>query len=466
MAPRLHPTSLVLALLGLAGCSFTTAGNFEECKHDVDCGTAAACSHGYCLGLPAGCQREEAGGSVKAFEQPSRIPLAALLPLTEDGVADDSERQGLRAMQLAVVEVNDAKGVRNRPFALFVCDTARLDETLTTQTQWMVKNLGVPAIVTSGSGQTTTAAKDPVRLDAGTLIISATATSAALISTFRTEGNTWRVAPPDTLQVRVMTNLLAADFPDAGGTRIDVVYESTEYGKAFANPLVDGLLARGYTSSGWNFDKKDLDTLSNVIAHLDNDRPRATVLIAFPKEAREIITRAKAFPSLTRAGGHRWYLTDANKDPALLTSATVPELDLSLGTAPAQGAGGAFRAFRDSFRNRYTIDPNSFSYTSHSYDALWLVMLATAAAQSTGELSGPRLGEGMRKLSSATQQPIPLQANNWTEASNNLLEGLAINAEGASSALDFDLDAGAPTAPYEVWQVSDGGIRVLRQTNP
>ena len=72
----------------------------------------------------------------------------------------------------------------------------------------------------------------------------------------------------------------------------------------------------------------------------------------------------------------------------------------------------------------------------------------------------------MTKISALSQQPIPLRADSWTEASNNLAQGLSINAEGASGALDFDYDAGVPSAPYEVWQVSDGGIRVLRLTNP
>ena len=83
----------------------------------------------------------------------------------------------------------------------------------------------------------------------------------------------------------------------------------------------------------------------------------------------------------------------------------------------------------------------------------------------TGMMLPLGLREGMGKLS-ATGSSIPLRVDKWTEASNILLQGLSINVEGASGALDFDYDAGVPAAPYEVWQVSDGGIRVLRLTNP
>ena len=231
--------------------------------------------------------------------------------------------------------------------------------------------------------------------------------------------------------------------------------------------MVESLRAAGFITDGRPFPVDDLaGAITPIINGLSNASPKATVLIAFPPEARALITRAKTFPALTRAGGHRWYLTDAVKDPALLTPETLTELDQAIGTAPAQGAGNAFPAFRDSFRTRYGIDPNTFSFTSHSYDAMWLVMLATAAAQSSSSFAGPALGQGMGKLSNTAQQPIPLRADKWTEASNLLLEGKSINAEGSSGALDFDPGAGVPAAPYEVWQVSDGGIRVLRLTNP
>ena len=71
----------------------------------------------------------------------------------------------------------------------------------------------------------------------------------------------------------------------------------------------------------------------------------------------------------------------------------------------------------------------------------------------------------MTKLS-APGASIPLRVDKWTEASNILLQGLSVNVEGASGTLDFDLDAGVPSSPYEVWQISDGGIRVLRLVNP
>lgn len=461
------------AVVGLLiGCSFTTAGNFTECASDSECGAVSACSSGYCLALPNGCRRENAGGTTEPFTEADRIPIAVLLPLTAlAGGIDDSEVQGLNAMKLAVSEANDNKGLSNRHFGLFVCDT-RINSDggigeLSAQLNWMVDNLRVAAVLTSGSDQTQEAAKNARRLDAGTLVMSATATSPALSSTFQKEGNVWRISPSDTAQAKVVLALVKADFPDAGAVRVDVVFAKSDYGRGFGEPVGDALLDAGYVSTRHQYAEGVANDYSNVAIGLTNGGPRATVLIGFPPDVREVVTRAQAYSNLTRDAGHRWYLTDAAKDPAVLTPTTRAPLEGSLGTAPSQGAGVAFTSFRDSFRGRYNnTDPLTFSYTSHSYDAMWLVMLSAAwATQSGGAITGPRMGEGMQKLQVA-QPAIPLRADKWIEASNNLSQGIAINVDGTSGALEFDLDAGAATSPYEVWQVTDGGIRVLRLTNP
>lgn len=452
----------------LLGCSFTAAGNFTECENDAECGNAGACAQGYCLPLPEGCRREAPGGDVNPFTEGDRIPLAALLPLTNTaGGADNSEVQGLNAIKLAISEANDNKGLANRHFGLFVCDTSRSDDALSTQLTWMIDNLDVPAVITSGSSQTQEAAKNAARLRTGALVVSATATSPSLVSTFTVEGNVWRISPPDTLQAQVMLALVRADFPDAGVTRVNVVFENTDYGAGLGENLASLLDGAGYQATRRSYRVGVANDYTNVVTGLVNDTPRATVLVGFPPDLRELVGRAATANFPAPDAGHRWYLSDAAKDPEVLTAMTLPTLTGAIGTAPSQGAGGAFLSFRDSFRGRYGTDPLRLSYTSHSYDAAWLLMLSAAwASQSGGAITGPRMGEGMQKLQ-VMQPAIPLRADKWIEASNILSLGNAINVEGTSGPLDFDLDAGAASSPYEIWQVAaDAGIDVLRLTNP
>ncbi len=471
---RVASSLFVGGLLGaLASCSFTTAGNFVECKNDVDCGNATACARGYCLPLPPGCRREEAGGMKRAFEEANRIPLVALLPINAvtPGELDDSEVQSINAIKLAISEANDRLAKDRGLFGLFVCDTdSAIDGGgLERQGEWFITNLQAPALIVSSSGPTERMAQNEVRRDAGTFIISPNSTSPNLTTAFLRDGNVWRVPPPDTRQAAVMVDLLVRDFRDAG-TRIDILHATGTYGDGFAYPLADQLSDAGFTTNRRSFVGADMTTWGGAVTSVNNDEPAATVLIGNTSYAVAMIERAKSFPKLTRAMGHRWYLTDSMKEQALITPVTITELDQSLGTAPSQGAGSAYATFRNSYTTRYTTDPNATNYLSHSYDATWLVMLAAQYAMGTppvlSKVTGPRLGEGMAKLALSTGPATPLRADNWSDLALALGNGVATNVEGASGPLDFNLDAGAPAAPYEVWQVSDGGIRVLRQVNP
>ncbi|MFO0599898.1 MAG: hypothetical protein U0228_31605 [Myxococcaceae bacterium] len=458
-----------------AGCSCTTAGNFKECATDFDCGSATACSQGYCLPLPAGCRREEAGGMRKAFEEPARIPLVALLPIHDDPDSgfDDSEVQSVNAMKLAISQANDVLKLERGLFGLFVCDTglAGIDAGIESQAAWFVTNLKVPAFLISSSGPTGAIAKLEVRIDAGTLIISPNATNPSLTTIFRNDGNVWRVAPPDDYQAIVVAKLIKADYPDAGPMPVAILHPTSAYGNGFANPLKAELDSRGFAATLFPYDKNDPNSRNIAANGVANLAPKATVLIGNPADVVPLVERAVTFPVLTKANGHQWYLTDSAKDPAVLTTVTRPQFEGSVGTAPAQGAGMAFATFRDGFTLRYGIDPSSTNYVSHSYDATWMVMLAAQYAEGKDpadrtKVTGPKLAEGMALFAANTGPAIPLRADKWDELATSMANATPTNIEGTSGQLDLILDAGFPMSPYEVWQVSDGGIRVLRLTTP
>lgn len=455
---RLVLISLAVAIF--ASCSFTTATGFKECTADAQCGSSNVCVKEYCLPLPANCRREEG-----VFDKADRIPIAALLPLSTDGVTDDSELQGLAAMRLAMGEANAQGGIKNRKFGLFVCDTARKEATLQAQEAWFVSNLNPPAIITSGSSQTRAAADEPSRVDAGTMIIAATSTSSSLSAVYQRDQNVWRIAPPDSQQAKVLARLVRDTLAAPSMSTIAVVHEAGQYGDDFAIPLANELTDLSFSVRRIPYETTTSAT--TTVNQLDNAAPVATVIIGFPKEVKDILSVAHTRTRLQRANGHRWFLADASKDPNVIVTDTRDELEGCLGTAPAQGAGPAFREFRQSFITRYGIDPNTYSFTSHSYDAMWLVQLSAAwASQNSGGITGPRMREGMARVSTPGAPPMVLLANKWLEASGKMSAGLEINVEGSSGLLDFDLQTGTPSSPYEVWQISDGGINTLRLVNP
>ena len=456
-------------LLGLAGCSLINGG-FEECATDSQCGAGRVCLERYCLPLPPQCRREVGG-----FDRADSIRIAALLPLSEGpdgGTVDASEVAGLNAIDLAVEDVNGSGGIGNRQFSLYVCNTERQAATIEEQTTWMVRQLGVPAIITSGSGQTRAATDTPARADAGTFIISATATSPVLVGLFQQKGTPWRVAPSDALQVPVMARLLTQHPDYAGSNGYAILHEDTDYGRPIASGLRERLEALGRRAEIYEYKRPiPVEGFVNSVQGfhaLDAGATRTTVFVGFPSDIVPVVTAARATTLLSSASGHRWFFSDSAKDPAIVTAQTFPQVAGALGTAPAQGAGTAYQDFRSRYRTRYQLDPNDYSFAGHSYDAAMLLMLSAAwASRENGPITGPRMADALLRVSAPGATTYRLGPTTWRDASAALSQARSINVEGASGALDFSPDAGAPSAPYEVWQINDGGtFTTVRTENP
>lgn len=454
------------ALLG--ACSFTTASGFDECTTDVQCGAGMACVRRYCLPLPNGCRR-----IAGAFDKADRVPLVSVQPVTsplEDGGVDvdQSEVQGLNALTLAVEEANQFDGLKGRLFGLFFCDSKGDDAQGAAQAGWMVENVGVPAVITAGSGLTQSVVSEPRRVAARAFVISPTATGPSLVPLFTSDKNVWRVAPDDSRQAAVLAQEVAQATAGNVNLKVVIAYVDTVYGKGFEPVLRDELTRRGRLPVGKPFpDKLDANTALARINEIENESPVATVIVGFRPHVVALVGEGATRTKLQRANGHQWFFTDSAKDPGILTPVTRVELDTAVGTAPAQGAGAAFGSFSDAFATRFGLRPDTFSFTSHAYDAAWLTMAAAAwASQNGGGITGERMREGMARVSDTTQAPLRLLGSNWTGLSTSLGTGIAVNVEGSSGALDFNLDTGTPASPYEVWQVLDGGIQTVRLVTP
>lgn len=458
-------------LLCAASCSFTTATGFNECDNDTQCSAEQACLQHFCIRLTPGCRRV-----VGVFDSTNRINFAAVLPLTDvpdAGTVDQSEQQGLNALTLALEEGNQRDGIKGKKFALFLCNSGGDDALAKQETTWMADNLDVPAVITSGSGQSI--AVTNVAAPRGVMVMSATSTSPELISVYQQANQMlWRTAPPDTIQARVITDVVTSQFAAQATARVAILYINSTYGQGLSGALrpkldaVAGTSADGgvgaakFTVTELQYDATG--DLSATVGLLNTFDPDLTVFVGFPPEIRTVVNLAKTKLNLSKAAGHRWLFTDSAKDPAILQDGTLPELSGSLGTAPAQGDGATFPSFRDRFTVRFGVDPSNFSFTSHSYDAMYLVMLSAAwatgksgTAADGGVVSGIRMADGMLHMSSGAA--LTLAPNNFSAAVSSLEAQTPIDVEGASGKLNFDPDAGAPSSRYELWKIeADAGF--------
>jgi hypothetical protein len=174
------------------------------------------------------------------------------------------------------------------------------------------------------------------------------------------------------------------------------------------------------------------------------------------------------YPNL-KSDKNRWFFADGAKDLDIFTPETRTEFRFGvLGTAPLQGAGQANKEFVSVFKDRFGRSPENTSYVSHSYDAMWLLMLSAAWASRGGEINGAAMGEAFSNFSAAGVLPVQLISNKWVELSGKMLAGQGINVEGASGSLEFNLTIGSPdNVNYEVWKgTPDGGISNNGEISP
>ncbi|MFL5348081.1 MAG: ABC transporter substrate-binding protein [Hyalangium sp.] len=459
---------LTLSTVLLAGCSFTTAAGLSECETSADCGKDRVCSNNFCLPLPTGCGTQYGDPSADAVQIGAVLPLSISATNPEAG-KDESETQGLNAILLALDEINQ-RGAAGKKISLNLCDTA-FDATRTAQqTQWLVTEKKIVALLTAGSSQTLAAAD--VTIKNNVLTMSSSGTSPELAAVADTNGGTvgllWRTAPSDVIQGKVIANLLRNDTRFNAATKIGLLYLDDPYGQGLFDVITAQLkgASPAKTVKSIPYKRKDEPSISLAVTQLDQAMaPNLTIVVGFEDDASLIIKRAANTINLKLGSGNQWFFTDSAKDAGLLEDAAVrTQLQNAYGTAPATNGGQAFDSFQSRFQSKYTKDPSDYSFTAHSYDSMYLFGLAVAYSQGTsGSVTGPKMAEGLTKVSSGkVYQFTPV---NFTDAAADLAAGRGIDVEGASGSLQFDSTGEAPS-PIELWQVSSNTFKDVENIPP
>ena len=151
----------------------------------------------------------------------------------------------------------------------------------------------------------------------------------------------------------------------------------------------------------------------------------------------------------------RWLFSDSAQAPALLTSATATaQMEGTFGTAPAQGAGGAYAQFKSAFQSATGMNPSTIPFAAHSYDAMFLLELAAAWAAGPGPsyrpITGIGLAQGLAQVSAPGGPTFKLDPADFEAAVHQLQNGVAINIDGASGPLILTPATGEALSDYAV----------------
>ncbi len=380
--------------------------------------------------------------------------IGAILELTQPGGAKDPNGEFyLRAMHLAVTELNNHRDISGRRVRVRVCDThsdwATGGGAVTRDlAKYLIEKHGIQAIITDASADTQTA--QAVTVPRGVLLMSISATSEEL--TFLDDkGLVWRVAPSDVYQGAVLAQL-ATETIDAGA-KVGVVAVQSPYGDglvdAMRKQLGTRLLAGTFPAAGTEIDK--------AFADIDPKDLGSLVFVGTsPMAAKAANARAK----IAKLAGLPMFLADGACDQDLATHPFDADATL-LGAKcvrPGQPPTATYTSFAERFKQKYHADPGDQAYTQHAFDTVCLTALAHAWATGTGgngTVNGTSLAEGLRHVSSG--EPHAFDPTEITPMVSALKKGLSVNVEGASGLLNFNPDTGEAPSDYEVWVLGKHG---------
>ncbi len=385
----------------------------------------------------------------KPPERP-KIQLGAILSTT--GALASVGYQQLQAALLAVDQVNAAGGVLGQELELVHKDDGTEEDRGGPAAQALA-DLHVP-VVFGAAGSAISLKASEVLVPANIVLISASSTT-PLLSTASDDGLVFRTCPSDALQGK----LLAKRARMLGHSRVALVYLPGAYGEGLASAFSQAFVAAGGQAPAFNQQyttgQSSYTTLLRDLYQAYATPPDAVVLVAYPLDGAQIVNDYNRSFSDKQSF---WFFTDATEDVAFVSAVTGSGFSFNHeGTGPGTPSGASYDAFRDAYHAQFGEWPQAGSFAVNAYDAVFLVALAM-------EAGGASTSAAVKaQLTGVSRGGTAYGPSQYAQAVQALHEGKDINFDGASGVVDFD-DAGDVVAPYHLWRVESGALRVTVQS--
>ncbi len=509
MLSKMRWYGAALAVAGaalIASCNALVDTNADQCQTDADCqklgGELAnsvclpekVCSHGgdcstnqECLdriGEPAICRQPD-GTCVQltttacqqvypdsVLSDDSTIVLGYMGPLVGEFASNGVPQW--EGIQLAINEFETfakglpvANGTDRRHVAVVACHD---DDDPIGVAQHLVNTVRVPAILGPAFSGITLDVATQVSVPKGTLLMSSSATSPA-ITDLDDNGLVWRTCPSDAIQA-VPLNFLVEDQEkvvrnDLGLTSSDTIrlamaVKGDAYGKGLADAVNANLKFNGKSPAAngndflqLNYDDPQVNPsfdFSGTISQIVAMKPHIILPLGTTEAITKIVQGVEDnWPTTNPVPPRpRYIIPDGGRLDELLAITGMGNDDLRhrvLGTIPGRTTP-LYQAFKINFKAFHqNKDPGA--YADAAYDSFYLLSYAIVA-QGAGQISGAVLNEGLKKMIGGT--PISAGTNDINAAFKALGSG-AIDYDGVSGHLNFDVSTGEAPADIDVWCV-------------
>jgi ABC-type branched-subunit amino acid transport system substrate-binding protein len=500
--PSLRSAAFLVGCSGLA-CSLLVQTGGVQCNTDQDCydrgfdagsspitcsadhvcvgpGVGGPCStNSECVtrsaGQPAICRKDtstcaqllspDCATVYGDYQSDDSIVFGSILSLK--GTNASSGQAELQSAELALddftstlVGLPGGADGKPRPLVLVECDDSADDTVAQRSAHHLVDDVGVPAILGPDSSGLCTTVINNVTIPAKVLLISPAATSASLsgISPYF-----WRTSPSDNIQA-VPLRLSVGEIATAhtlSPIKLAVLYKNDAYGGGLFTQVTTSLSINGApvgdASNAGNFKPvqyaADGSDLASGVAQIVAFQPNIVALFG----TNEVVSSGLDAIESSWPGGSTppprpyYLLSDGGEVQELLDEiSTNAGLRTRVrGTVPGTN-NPLFQAFSLKYQGKYGSPANVFGMAG-SYDAMYLLAYATASLGSGATVDGTGVSNGMDKMVGGI--PIDVGTSAMQNALGALMGGGAIDINGASGPLDFDLQAHEAPSDIDVWCV-------------
>jgi len=493
---------LVACGIASAACSLLVTSSGTQCNVDADCaargfdagaGATIHCVNSVCVGPGGACTKNSdcpAGNGpticrkdtqqcalllsqdcANVYGDPTNddaIVLGSILSLK--GTNASSGTAELQSAELAlddfantVVGLPGSSDGKPRPLVLVECDDSADDTTAQRAATHLVNDVGVPAILGPDSSGLVTTVIDNVTIPAKVLLISPAATSATLsgISQYF-----WRTSPSDNIQA-VPLRLSVGEIGTAESLstiKLAVLYKNDSYGTGLFTAVTQTLQINGAlvtaASNSANFKPvqyaADGSDLAAGVASVVAFEPNVIALFG----TNEVISSGldaieSSWPGGATPPPRPYYLiSDGGEVQELLDEISAhPTVRTHVrGTVPGTN-NALFQAFSLDYQGKYGSPANVFGMAG-SYDSIYLLAYSIASLGSA-PITGTSMAGGMDKMVGG--MAINVGPTQMQTAITTLEGGSAIDINGASGPLDFDLNLHEAPSDIDVWCVTLDG---------
>lgn len=390
------------------------------------------------------------------------------------GVArTNSVELALGEISQTIVGLPGSADGKPRPLVALECDDSS-DDTVATRAANHLADVGVFAIIGPGGSGLVSAVVQNTTIQDGIFLITPSATSTTLTGL---NPLVWRTAPSDTVQTIALRDQIAqaetafrAANPTVTNVKLAVVYQGNPYGQGLLDGVSKGLMLNGAPiadpkNSGLfeprSYDPTTLDPTSAAAQVMSEAVPPHLIALF---GTSEVTTKfmgpvEQGWPG---AAPRPFYVvSDAGKNQALL-DLTKNDAALRLrvrGTVPGT-AGPNFQAFSLRYQGKFNAQPSVFGMAG-AYDSTY-ILAYTIASLGKAAPSGAAIADAMKKLVGGTK--LVIGPDTLSTAMQTLGSGAALDIDGASGPLDFDLAAHEAVSDIDVWCISSANATTTFQS--